>query len=56
MAARDPFHEHEAFFQREFLQISIERYQISRIIYDRTNEVIVQWINSSYTVSQFNRY
>jgi len=36
---------HEAFFQREFLQISVERYQINRIIYEPINEVILQWIN-----------
>ena len=36
---------HEAFFQREFLQISVERHQVSRIVYDPVNEVIVQWIN-----------
>lgn len=36
---------HEAFFQREFLQISVERYQIYRIIYDPAKEVIVQWIS-----------
>jgi hypothetical protein len=36
---------HEAFFQREFLQLSVERYQIKRIIYDPKNEVITQWIN-----------
>lgn len=35
---------HEAFFQREFLQISVERYHIQRIIYDPVKEVIVQWI------------
>ncbi|NJK29559.1 MAG: fatty-acid oxidation protein subunit alpha [Acaryochloris sp. RU_4_1] len=36
---------HEAFFQREFLQISVERYQIDRIIYDPAQEVIVKWIS-----------
>lgn len=36
---------HEAFFQREFLQISVERYQIYRIIYDPIKEVILQWIS-----------
>lgn len=36
---------HEAFFQREFLQISVERYQIHRIIYDPIKEVIVQWMS-----------
>ncbi len=35
---------HEALFQREFLQISVERYQINRIVYDPVNEVILQWI------------
>jgi len=39
-----PIAVHEALFQREFLQISVERYQINRIIYDPINEVIVQWI------------
>jgi hypothetical protein len=36
---------HEALFQREFLQISVERYQINRIVYDPVNEVIVLWIS-----------
>jgi hypothetical protein len=36
---------HEAFFQREFLQISVERHQVKRIVYDPVNEVIVQWIS-----------
>lgn len=36
---------HEAFFQREFLQISVERYQINRIVYEPVNEVILQWIS-----------
>jgi hypothetical protein len=36
---------HEAFFQREFLQISVERHQVNRIVYDPMNEVIVQWIS-----------
>jgi len=30
---------HEAFFQREFLQISVERHQVNRIVYDPVNEV-----------------
>ena len=34
----------EAFFQREFAQISLERYQVNRIIYNPTDEVIVKWI------------
>ena len=40
-----PIAVHEAFFQREFLQISVERHQVNRIIYDPINEVIVQWIS-----------
>jgi hypothetical protein len=36
---------YEALFQREFLQISVERYQIQLIVYDPMNEVISQWIN-----------
>lgn len=36
---------HQAFFQREFAQLSVERYQIKRIIYNPVQEVIVQWIN-----------
>ncbi len=39
-----PISVHESFFQREFAQISVERYQISRLIYDPDLEVIVQWI------------
>jgi XisH protein len=35
---------HEAFFQREFAQLSVERYGIKLIIYEPVNEVIVQWI------------
>jgi XisH protein len=40
-----PLNVYEAFFQREFAQLSIERYQIKRIVYDPKNEVITQWIN-----------
>ena len=36
---------YEALFQREFLQISVERYQIHRIVYDPVNEAIVRWIS-----------
>ncbi|MFG6095758.1 fatty-acid oxidation protein subunit alpha [Leptolyngbyaceae cyanobacterium CCMR0082] len=35
---------YEAFFKREFAQLSVERYQIKQIIYDPIQEVIVQWI------------
>ena len=34
---------YEAFFKREFTQISVEKYQIKLIIYDQIQEVIVQW-------------
>jgi XisH protein len=40
-----PMSVHETFFQREFVQISVERYGIKRIIYEPVSEVIVQWIN-----------
>ena len=36
---------YEAFFQKEFLKISIERYQIKLIVYEPVNEVIERWIN-----------
>jgi hypothetical protein len=36
---------HQSFFQREFAQLSVERYQIKRLIYNPVQEVIVQWIN-----------
>ncbi len=39
-----PVGAYEAFFKREFAQISLERYQIKLIIYDPIQEVIVQWI------------
>jgi hypothetical protein len=39
-----PVGTYEAFFKREFAQISLERYQIKLIIYDPIQEVIVQWI------------
>ncbi|MDZ8092273.1 MAG: XisH family protein [Nostoc sp. DedQUE05] len=40
-----PIGVYEAFFKREFAQISVERYQIKQIIYDPIQEVIVQWIS-----------
>jgi XisH protein len=40
-----PMSVHETFFQREFAQISVERYGIKRIIYEPVSEVIMQWIN-----------
>jgi hypothetical protein len=39
-----PVRTYESFFQREFAQLSVERYQIKRLIYDPINEVITQWI------------
>jgi hypothetical protein len=39
-----PVRTYESFFQREFAQLSIERYQIKCLIYDPINEVITQWI------------
>jgi hypothetical protein len=36
--------QYESFFQRQFAQLSVERYQIKRLIYDPINEVITQWI------------
>ncbi|PZO45327.1 MAG: fatty-acid oxidation protein subunit alpha [Phormidesmis priestleyi] len=35
---------YEAFFRREFAQMSVERYQIKQIVYDPIQEVIVQWL------------
>lgn len=35
---------YEAFFRREFAQMSVERYQIKQIVYDLIKEVIVQWL------------
>ena len=35
---------YESFFQREFAQRSIERYQLKCLVYDPTREVITQWI------------
>ncbi len=36
---------YEAFFQKEFLKISVERYQIKLIVYEPVTEVIERWIN-----------
>ena len=35
---------YEAFFKREFAQLSVERYEIKQIIYNPIDEVIVQWL------------
>jgi len=39
-----PVDAYKVFFNREFAQISLERYEIKQIIYDPLLEVIVQWI------------
>jgi hypothetical protein len=36
---------YEALFQREFLLVSVERYQIRLIIYDPISEVVMLWKN-----------
>ncbi len=38
-----PVDAYKKFFQYEFTQIAIQRYQILIIVYDPANEVIVQW-------------
>jgi hypothetical protein len=35
---------YQTFFQYEFTQIAVKRYQIPLIVYDPAGEVIVQWI------------
>ncbi|MBD2359643.1 XisH family protein [Anabaena minutissima FACHB-250] len=40
-----PFDIYQTFFQLEFTQAAIQRYQLLLIVYDPVNEVIVQWIN-----------
>lgn len=39
-----PIMAYEAFFQREFAQLSLEKYQVKQIIYHPIQEVIVRWI------------
>lgn len=39
-----PLDTYRTFFQFEFTQTAIERYQVLLIVYDPENEVIVQWI------------
>ncbi len=38
-----PVDVYQTFFQYEFTQIAIQRYQVLIIVYDPSNEVIVQW-------------
>ena len=40
-----PLDAYQTFFQYEFTQTAIQRYQVLIIVYDPANEVIVQWIN-----------
>lgn len=40
-----PLTTYETFFNLQFIQVVIQRYQIKLIIYDPLNEVIVQWKN-----------
>ncbi|NES19451.1 MAG: fatty-acid oxidation protein subunit alpha [Symploca sp. SIO3E6] len=39
-----PIDAYQTFFQYEFTQIAIQRYEVLIIVYDQANEVIVQWI------------
>lgn len=39
-----PLMAYQAFFQREFAQNSLAFYQVSQVVYEPTEEVIVQWI------------
>jgi hypothetical protein len=39
-----PLDTYRTFFQLEFTRIAVQGYQISLIVYDSVNEVIVQWI------------
>lgn len=38
-----PIDIHQTFFQYEFTQAAVQRYQIPLIVYDPVHEVIVQW-------------
>ena|GEM_PF-895313 len=38
-----PLDVYQTFFQYEFTQSAVQRYQVFLIVYDPTNEVIVQW-------------
>ena len=40
-----PFEVYRTFFQSEFTQTAVKQYQVLLIVYDPTNEVIVQWTN-----------
>jgi hypothetical protein len=40
-----PLDTYQTFFQTEFAQTGIQRYQVLIVVYEPTHEVIVQWIN-----------
>ena len=40
-----PIDVYQRFFQYEFTQTAVQQYQVLLIVYDPTNEVIVQWTN-----------
>lgn len=40
-----PFDVYETFFQFEFTQAAMQRYQLLLIVYEPVQEIIVQWIN-----------
>ncbi len=42
LAVRVPIY--ESFFQRRFILVAVERYQMRLIVYDVKQEVIVQWL------------
>ncbi|MBW4448618.1 MAG: XisH family protein [Spirirestis rafaelensis WJT71-NPBG6] len=39
-----PVDAYRTFFQLEFTQIAVQKYQVLLVVYDPVNEVIVQWI------------
>ena len=39
-----PVFAYEAFFNKEFAQMSVERYEIKQIVYNPIEEVIVKWL------------
>ncbi|MEI2577904.1 XisH family protein [Scytonema sp. PRP1] len=39
-----PLDAYGTFFQLEFTQIAVQKYQVLLVVYDPVNEVIVQWI------------
>ncbi|MDD1427447.1 hypothetical protein MEO94_23870 [Dolichospermum sp. ST_sed9] len=39
-----PFEVYQIFFQLEFTQIALKRYQVLLVVYEPDNEVIIKWI------------